>query len=91
VDEQPTEVNAPLDEAPTVLEPAPAAKPARKRPAPVEPAKVTVRNRTRRVVVAVDATGTGLHLFPGVDCEIAADLLSPDIHTKVLRGLLTLE
>ena len=53
--------------------------------------RVTIRNRTRKMVMAMDANGDGLYLFPSVETEIAADLVGSDIHDKARIGLLALD
>lgn len=54
-------------------------------------ATVTLRNLTRRVVVAMDAKGSGIHLFPGVEVELEEALIGPDIHRKAQLGLIALD
>lgn len=51
---------------------------------------VTLRNLTRRVVVAMDAKGSGIHLFPGVEVELEEDLVGSDIQRKAQLGLIAL-
>lgn len=46
---------------------------------PVTETTKTVRNLTQRVVVANDAKGGGIHLFPRVDVEVPTDLIGEEL------------
>lgn len=72
---------------PALIEPTP---PKRTRSVAKTAQKITIRNLTRRAIVAKDSTGGGIHIVPGVDVEIAADLVSDDLTRKAKRGLIAL-
>lgn len=72
------------------IEPEPEPTPKRPRTRGRAKRTVTVRNLTRRALVAHDANGGGIHVFPGVDVEIDADLVGPDLERKAKYGLIDL-
>lgn len=55
------------------------------------PKRVTLRNRTRRLVVAQDSNGAGIYLFPGIEIEVDSDLVSEHTRRMARLGLLALD
>jgi hypothetical protein len=101
VDEQTTTTEEAAAPKPTVYPPLVdaveehAVKPNRKRlavtpPEEEAPPLATIHNRTRRVIVATDTLGAGLHLFPGVPVEINQSLISRDLTNLARSGLISI-